>query len=301
MEYLRSLRIATWLGWQIESNWTEPWLFAIYVFIKPLAGSLLLVLMVVAARNGGVPVADEFFSFVYVGNACYMLVGAVTFGMTWAVISDREHFGMLKYIAISPVRMRSYLIGRGVSRAAQGALGAVLSLTVGAFCFPRLRDALTAEGADPLGLVYFLVIGTAMLVVLGLILAGAVLNMAKHGMFLSEGVAGMLYLVSGVIFPLDVLPGYLQVVGLCLPTTYWLEGMRRSLLGVEQLNAMRSEMLHRMAGSEAAPVLNGWSSAQLAAALAVSTFVLAVVAHYFFAWCERRAWRLGKYDERSGW
>jgi ABC-2 type transport system permease protein len=164
-----------------------------------------------------------------------------------------------------------------------------------------LREALTAEGADPLGLVYYLVMGTVLLVVLGLILAGAVLNMARHGMFLSEGVAGMLYLVSGVIFPLDVLPGWLQVVGLCLPTTYWLEGMRRSLLGADRLNAMRSEMLHRMGGPTTEPVLNGWSSAELATALAVSTLVLAVLAHHYFAWCERRAWRLGKYDERSGW
>ena len=29
-EVWRSFRMATWLGWQIESNWTDPFLFAIY-------------------------------------------------------------------------------------------------------------------------------------------------------------------------------------------------------------------------------------------------------------------------------
>jgi ABC-2 type transport system permease protein len=284
MDLLRSLRIATWLGWQIESNWTEPWLFAIYVFIKPVAGSLLLVLMVVAARNGGVNVPDDFFSFLYVGNACWMLVGSVTFGMSWAVIADREHFGMLKYIAVSPVPMRSYLIGRGVSRSVQGAVGAFLTLGVGAACFPNLRQSLFGPGADPLGLIYYLAVGTALLVILGLILAGSVLNMARHGMFLSEGVAGVLYLVSGVVYPLDVFPVQVQRIGYCLPTTYWLEGMRRSLLGSDRLHTM-----------------SDWSSAQLAGALAVTTIILGLLSYYYFSWCERRAWRLGKYDERSGW
>ena len=46
-----------------------------------------------------------------------------------------------------------------------------------------------------------------------------------------EAVAGALYLMSGVVFPIGVLPPCLQAVSLVLPTTYWLEGMRRALLG----------------------------------------------------------------------
>jgi len=52
----------------------------------------------------GNAVASEFLPFLYVSNSCYMLVGAVTFGMTWALIVDREHYGMLKYIFISPAK-----------------------------------------------------------------------------------------------------------------------------------------------------------------------------------------------------
>ena len=35
--------------------------------------------------------------------------------------------------------------------------------------------------------------------------------------------------------------------------------------------------------------------------LAVNTILLGIVADQFFRWCERRAWRLGKFDETSGW
>jgi hypothetical protein len=40
-----SFRIAAWLGWQIESNWTDPFLFAVYSLVKPLASVMILVVM----------------------------------------------------------------------------------------------------------------------------------------------------------------------------------------------------------------------------------------------------------------
>ena len=41
----RSFRLSSWLGWQIESNWADPFLFAIYSLIKPLASVMILVVM----------------------------------------------------------------------------------------------------------------------------------------------------------------------------------------------------------------------------------------------------------------
>ena len=53
---------------------------------------------------------------------------------------------------------------------------------------------------------------------LGLVLAGAALNLPRYGTFLGEAVAGVLYLLSGVVFPITVLPAWLQPVSLCLPS-----------------------------------------------------------------------------------
>ena len=44
-ESYRTFRMATWLGWQVESNWTDPFLFAVYVIFKPLATAAILVMM----------------------------------------------------------------------------------------------------------------------------------------------------------------------------------------------------------------------------------------------------------------
>src|SRR5260221_14784210 len=104
----RSLRYAAWLGWQIESNWTDPWRFVVYVLVKPLCGVLLLLFMFQAARAVAPGGSATMFHYIYVSSACYLVVGAVMFGMSWAVISDRDHYGMLKYVYLSPVRLRNY-------------------------------------------------------------------------------------------------------------------------------------------------------------------------------------------------
>jgi len=286
----RSLRTAAWLGWQLESNWTSPWLFALYVIFKPLCSSLLLVCMYFAARiatDGAVPVA--FLPYLYISNACYMLVGAVAFGMSYAVVTDREHYRMLKYIYITPVHLQTYFVGRGLAGAAEATVGALINLTIGALCFSDVRNAFAAHDTEWGWLFVYLVIGLTMLVSLGLIMASILLNMARHGMFLSEGVAGMLYLLSGAVFPIAVLPLVLRWMSLGLPPTYWMEGMRRALLGPL---STESPML--------LSPLSSWSHAELALALFVSTSLMVLMALLLFGWAERRAWRLGRIEETTG-
>jgi ABC-2 type transport system permease protein len=43
--FWRSFKTAAWLGWQIESNWADPFLFFIYSVMKPLTGAAIIVVM----------------------------------------------------------------------------------------------------------------------------------------------------------------------------------------------------------------------------------------------------------------
>jgi ABC-2 type transport system permease protein len=113
--------------------------------------------------------------------------------------------------------------------------------------------------------------------------------MTRNGMFLSEGIGGVVYLLSGVVFPLGVLPHWVQWVSLSLPTTYWLEGMRRALMGQPPESA----------GMLRGP-LAGWDNGELALALGATTLVLMVATQLFWRWSERRAWRFGKLEENAG-
>src|SRR6478735_2280000 len=149
LSHFRTLKLATWLGWQLETNWASPTLFALYMLIKPVCGSLMLVCMFYAARfatGGRVPA--EFLPYLYISNACFGLVGTVMFGLSNAVIIDRERYRMLKYIFISPAEFQTYFVGRGLARAAEGTVGGAINVAVGLLLFADMRAAMGADGVD---------------------------------------------------------------------------------------------------------------------------------------------------------
>ncbi len=293
MSHLRTLSWSTWLGWQVESNWANPWLFTLYLVVKPVTGSLMLVCMFYAADAAadsafGRGVPKEYLPYVYVSNACYALVGAVMFGMSSVVIADRESYRMLKYIFVSPAEFQTYFLGRGFAKAMEGVGGGIITILAG-LALPGIRNSLCFGNMDIGWLLVYLAVGFVMLWSAGMLLASAVLNMSRSSMFLSEGIAGVIYFLSGVVFPLSVLPGWLKPVSACLPTTYWLEGMRRAILGPPPSDSPLGQS-----------PMAGWTNWELLLAMVISTLLLATTAQYFHRWSVRKAWRNGKIEETSG-
>ena len=221
-----SLRTAAWLGWQIESNWASPALFALYSIIKPLTSAAILVVMFGMVTQGNF--ASSGFSYMYIGNAFYMYVGAIMAGMAQSVVDDRERFRTLKSMYVAPVNIPMYLVGRGVARFFTTSLSVVITLAFG-IAFLQLQVD-PSEVRWPL-FAMALVIGVAMLAMMGLVLASIVLTIAHGSWLVGEAVAGALYLFCGAVFPLDALPAWLRPVGYVMPVTYWLELVRRALVG----------------------------------------------------------------------
>jgi ABC-2 type transport system permease protein len=273
---LRSFRIAAWLGWQIESNWTDPFLFAVYSIIKPVAGAAILVVMYGVITGGDF--ASPLFSYIYLGNAFYIYVGSVMAGISWAVIDDREHYKTLKFIYISPVRVPFYLAGRGVARFLTGTISVIITIGAG-LLFLNLQ--LDFGEVNWLMFISTLAMGVIMLANLGLLLAGVTLMIAHHFFLIGEAVASALYLFSGAIFPLDVLPDWLRPIGFAMPLTYWLELLRRALVG----NV-----------AEAFPTLSNFSNAQLFGILTGLTIGFGLVSILIFRWCDHQARERGLID-----
>jgi ABC-2 type transport system permease protein len=277
----RSFRMATWLGWQIESNWTDPFLFAIYSIVKPLAGAAILVVMYTIITNGDY--TNPMFPYIYLGNAFYIYVGAVMTGVSWAVIDDREHYKTLKYMYIAPIRIPLYLLGRGVARFITGSIAVIITITAGAL-FLHVPLDVTQVNWPLLFLSLFM--GIAMLAMMGLLLAGVTLLIVRHEGFLGEAVAAALYIFSGAVFPLEVLPAWLRPVGFAMPTTYWLELMRRSLVsGVAQ----------------AFPTLSGFSNLQLLGILGGLSLLFGLLGIFVFRFCDRIARERGLIDRTTNY
>jgi len=273
---LRSFRMAAWLGWQIESNWADPFLFAIYSLIKPLASAAILVVMysVITGANFDSPV----FPYIYLGNAFYSYVGAVMTGMSWTIIDDREHYKTLKYMYIAPINVPVYLAGRGVAKFLVASISVLVTILFGV-AFLRLKINLLE--VDWGLFITALLLGVLMLATLGLLLAGLNLLVAHHYGAWGEAVAGALYLFSGAIFPLEVLPDWLRPVGFAMPVTYWLELIRRALVG---------------SVAQAFPTLSAFSNVQLLGILAGLTLLFGIASVYAFRWCEHRARENGMID-----
>jgi len=280
-ETSRSFTMATWLGWQVESNWTDPFLFAIYVIIKPLATAAILVVMYAIITGGDYK--SPVFPYIYLGNAFYIYVGAVMTGVSWAVIDDREHYKTLKYMYIAPISIPFYWLGRGVSRFLIGSVAVLVTISVGAlFLNLPLNLAEVNWGL----FIVSLFVGVTMLAMMGLILASITLMMAQHNFFIGEAVAGALYLFSGAIFPLEVLPAWLRPIGFAMPITYWLELMRRSLIGEV---------------AEAFPTLARFTNLELLGILSGLTVLFAVIAVFTFRWCDYIARERGMIDRTTNY
>jgi ABC-2 type transport system permease protein len=275
-ESARSFLTAAWLGWQIESNWTDPFLFAVYSIIKPVAGAAILVVMYGIITNGDF--GSPLFAYIYLGNAFYIYVGSVMTGVSWAVIDDREHYKTLKYIYVAPIHAPSYMVGRGVARFLTGTISVLVTITAGVL-FLNLQLDLAAVNW-PMFLAA-LTLGVVMLANMGLMLAGVTLMIAHHVWFIGDAVAGALYLFSGAIFPLEVLPNWLRPIGFAMPLTYWLELLRRAVVG-------------QVAASF--PTLAQVTDGQLFAILTGLTVVFGVVAIIVFRWGEHQARERGLID-----
>ena len=272
----RTFLSAAWLGWQIESNWANPILFTFYAIIKPLSSAAILVIMYSVITQGDFE--NLVFPYIYLGNAFYILVGAIMAGVSWAVIDDREHYRMLKYMYVAPLHIPTYLIGRGMAKFLMGASSVLITILFGVW-FLKIPLALS-EINWGLFIISF-VLGVIMLAALGLILGSVALIIVNHVWFIGETAAGALYLFSGAIFPLEVLPNWLRPIGYVMPLTYWLELMRRALIGEV---------------AEAFPTLAEFSNMQLLGILAGLTFFFTVIAILSFNYCNERARELGYID-----
>jgi len=277
VESTRSLKMAAWLGWQIESNWASPFLFAIYSIAKPVAGALILVLMYMVIAQGGLQ--HPLFPQIFVGNAFYIYVAMVFMGVSQAVIEDREHYGMLKYMYVAPLNIYAYLLGRGVAQATMATVAVLIMLLFGIIVLGIPMPPATIDWGMLLAAWLF---GLAGLAFQGIFLAGISLIVARHNYFVGEAVAGALYLLCGAVFPIDVLPKPLQLLGEALPLTYWLEALRRALLG-----------------DGASELLSPLSDRVLVLILVGSTVLLAALSMGFYRWAENLAREKGLIDRQT--
>jgi ABC-2 type transport system permease protein len=286
---MRSFRTSTRLGWQMEANWTDPLLFFIYSVAKPLASALILVFMLEVIAGGGRP---EYRAFVVVGSALWAFVLSGISGLAWTVLDDRERYRMLKYVYVSPSDFLVILLGRGVARVAVGGMGALITLIFGVVLLGVPFDV--ARVNWPLFIVV-MAAGLTSIIAIGVMLAAICLQTRQESWSYPEAVGGALFLVSGAVFPIAVLPFAVQAVGLLTPLSWWIEGVRQSLFpgGISSIGGTGS--LFETLTGQLQP-----TPSQIVIALLATGTVATLASIAVFRASDRRAKDRGLLDQTTG-
>jgi ABC-2 type transport system permease protein len=86
------------------------------------------------------------------------------------------------------------------------------------------------SNANLLGSIAVLLAGSISFIGFGIMASVLPLLFTERGSQMTFVIQSILLLISGVYYPVSVLPGWMQPVASISPATYVLEGMRRSLL-----------------------------------------------------------------------
>ena len=285
----RTLAVAVRLGWQLEANWTDPFLFFIYSVAKPVSSALILVVMLEVI---GGPASHSFRPFVIVGSALWAFVLNGISGLAQSVLEDRERYRVLKYVYVSPADFLTVLVGRGVARIFVGLAGVLITLVVGVVALGLTFDVGTVNW--PM-LAIVTAMGLVSIIGLGLLMAGVCIQTRQESWSYPEAFAGALFLVTGAIFPLTVLPAPVQVVGLLTPLTWWIAGIREALFpgGPGSIGGEGSAFAALF--GHANP-----SSLEIVLALLATGTIATLAAVAVFRLSDRRAKRAGLYDRTTG-
>lgn len=162
----------------------------------------------------------------------YLLVGAliwqylsVIFYAISEMIAWERWEGTIEYTFMAPVSRPTHLVGTTLFAIGYGILRtlAILGIVVAFF-------HLNLGGANIPGTILMLLAGSVSFVGLGILAAVLPLLYPERGAQMTNAVAAILLLISGVYYPVETLPGWLQVVAKASPATYVIKGMRSCLL-----------------------------------------------------------------------
>lgn len=162
----------------------------------------------------------------------YLLVGAliwqylsVIFYAISEMIAWERWEGTIEYTFMAPVSRPTHLVGTTLFAIGYGIIRtlAILGIVVAFF-------HLDLGGANIGGTILMLLAGSVSFVGLGILAAVLPLLYPERGAQMTNAAAAILLLISGVYYPIETLPAWLQTVASASPATYVIEEMRACLL-----------------------------------------------------------------------
>ncbi|MFN2464006.1 MAG: ABC transporter permease [Candidatus Dormibacteria bacterium] len=203
--------------------------------------------------------------YLLVGSLLWGYMSFVFFEVAFAIAWERWE-GTIEYTFMAPVHRVTHLLGVCCFAVVYGLFRTGLVMVAVVLLFH-----LDLSHSDLLSATLVFAVSTVPLIGLGIFTSILPMLSPEKGEQLAVAVQGILLLVSGVYYPVSVLPAYFRVAGDVSPLTYTLQGIRQAMLHGTHPDAMLPTI----------------------AILALMGVVLIPAGLWCFARAERRAKRLG--------
>jgi ABC-2 type transport system permease protein len=206
-------------------------------FVWTVANTLTIVFIAkgIPAVGGRIDV-DRVTTILLVGAVIWAYLGIIFEILTETVAWERWE-GTIEYTFMAPLSRPVHLLGMGAFAIGYGVVRAVLLFGVVAAFF-----SLHLPNADYVAALVLLVVASISFIGIGMMTAVLPLISPEKGTQLGFVAQGVLLVVSGVYYPVSVLPGWMQALAKISPATYALRGCREAILDGAGVGALWSEI-----------------------------------------------------------
>jgi ABC-2 type transport system permease protein len=194
-------------------------------FLWTVANTLTIVFIAegIEATGGSIDV-DRTTTQLLIGAVVWAYLGIIFEFITETVAWERWE-GTIEYTFMAPLSRAMHLGGSGVFAVLYGLVRAILLFVVVALFF-----GLSMPDANFVAALVILLIASVSFFGIGMMTAVLPLISPEKGAQLGFVAQGMLLVVSGVYYPVSVLPTWMEWISKISPATYALRGIRDSIL-----------------------------------------------------------------------
>jgi ABC-2 type transport system permease protein len=197
--------------------------------------------------------APTYFAFASVGIAITIVVDAASTGLA-SRIRGEQLTGTLEALLIQPVTVAEVSFGLAGFPFVFAMVRAVFYMLVAALWFH-----LDIGRASWPGFALVLLVAGVAFSALGVLLGAAVLVIKRGDVLVGMVIFGM-GLVSGALFPINVLPGWLEPLGKAMPTRFAFDGLRSAMFtGTGWWIDVGALAAYSLVGIPAAIFVFGWA------------------------------------------
>jgi ABC-2 type transport system permease protein len=206
-------------------------------FLWTVANTLTIVFIAkgIPAVGGKIDV-ERVTTILLVGAVIWAYLGIIFEILTETVAWERWE-GTIEYTFMAPLSRPIHLMGMGLFAIVYGVIRAVLLFGVVALFFD-----LDLSHADFVAALVVLLVASIPFIGIGMMTAVLPLISPEKGTQLGFIAQGILLVVSGVYYPVDVLPQWMQWLATISPATYALDGMRDAIVEGQGLGFMWDEI-----------------------------------------------------------